>query len=48
MRDEASERALAAGFERGGFRDVKWLRRTDDVVEADCWVRAPGWSLTYR
>lgn len=48
MRDEASERALAAGFERGGFEAVKRLRRTEDVADADCWVKAPGWSLTFR
>lgn len=48
IRDEASERALAAAFERGGAQDVKWLKRTEDIADADCWVRAPGWSLTYR
>ncbi|HWA46519.1 MAG TPA: methyltransferase [Hypericibacter adhaerens] len=47
-RDEASEQALAAAFGKGGYRDVKRLLRTDDVPEEECWVRAPGWSLTYR
>jgi len=46
-RDEASERALAAGYEKGGFQQVKRLRRTNAVADADCWVKAPGWSLTY-
>jgi len=48
MRDEVSERALAAGFEKGGYREVKRLLRTDDVADEDCWVKAPGWSLAYR
>jgi len=48
MRDEVSERALAAGFEKGGYREVKRLLRTDDVSDEDCWVKAPGWSLAYR
>jgi protein-L-isoaspartate(D-aspartate) O-methyltransferase len=46
-RDEVSERALAAAFEKGGFEKVKRLLRTDDVPDADCWVKAPGWSLLY-
>lgn len=46
-REEVSERALAAAFESGGFERVKRLRRTDEVADADCWVKAPGWSLTY-
>jgi protein-L-isoaspartate(D-aspartate) O-methyltransferase len=48
MRDEASEQALAAGFDKGGYRDVKRLRRTDDVRDEECWVKASGWSLTYH
>ena len=46
-RDDVSERALAAAFETGGFEKVKRLRRADDADDADCWVKAPGWSLTY-
>jgi protein-L-isoaspartate(D-aspartate) O-methyltransferase len=46
-RDEASEAALARAFEAGGLRKVKRLRRTDEVADMDCWVKAPGWSLTY-
>lgn len=48
LRDEASEGALAAAFEKGGFQDVKRLRRAVDVPDEDCWVKAPGWSLAYR
>ena len=48
VREETSELALVAAFEKGGFRDVRRLRRTDDVPNEDCWVKAPGWSLTYR
>ena len=47
-RDEASERALAEAFAKGGFKQVKRLQRTADVLDADCWVKAPGWSLTYH
>ena len=48
MRDEASEQALATAFEKGGYRDVKRLRRIDDVADEECWVKAAGWSLTYH
>jgi len=48
MRDEASEQALAEAFDKGGYRDVKRLRRTDDVADEECWVKASGWSLTYH
>ncbi len=48
MREEASEQALAAAFKKGGFRDVRRLRRTEDVPDEECWVSGPGWSLTYR
>ena len=48
MRDPASEAALAAAFEKGGWRDVTRLYRSDDAPEEDCWLRAPGWSLAYR
>jgi protein-L-isoaspartate(D-aspartate) O-methyltransferase len=46
-REEISERALAAAFEKGGFEKVKRLCRTDEVSDADAWVKAPGWSLVY-
>jgi protein-L-isoaspartate(D-aspartate) O-methyltransferase len=46
-RDEASEAALSEAFRRGGFDKVRKLRRTDDVPDSDCWVKAPGWSLTF-
>lgn len=48
MRDAASEAALAAAFEKGGWRDVTRLYRGDDAPAENCWVRAPGWSLAYR
>ena len=48
MRDAASETALAAAFEKGGWRDVTRLYRGDDLPEEQCWLRAPGWSLAYR
>jgi protein-L-isoaspartate(D-aspartate) O-methyltransferase len=47
MRDTASETALAAAFERGGWKRVTRLYRTDDVPDERCWLRAPGWCLAY-
>jgi protein-L-isoaspartate(D-aspartate) O-methyltransferase len=47
MRDKASERALAAAFQNGGWKRVKRLYRTDDLADDRCWLRAPGWSLAY-
>jgi protein-L-isoaspartate(D-aspartate) O-methyltransferase len=53
LRDEASEKALIAAFEKRGFKNgdlgkVTKLYRTDDILEERCWVRAPGWSLAYE
>jgi protein-L-isoaspartate(D-aspartate) O-methyltransferase len=47
-RDEASEAALRAAFEKGGSERVTRLYRRDDLREERCWLRAPGWSLTYE
>lgn len=47
-RDEASEKALAAAFDRGGAERVTRLHRRDDLPEKECWLRAPGWCLAYR
>jgi protein-L-isoaspartate(D-aspartate) O-methyltransferase len=46
MRDEGSERALAAAFARGGWERVTRLYRRDAEPNDDnCWLRAPGWCL---
>jgi protein-L-isoaspartate(D-aspartate) O-methyltransferase len=47
VRDPVSERALAAAFERGGWERVTRLVRSDDVPPEECWLRGPGWCLTY-
>jgi len=47
-RDTASEAVLDAAFATGRVREVRRLYRRDDVPEADCWVRGPGWCLAYR
>ncbi|MGO7337478.1 protein-L-isoaspartate O-methyltransferase family protein [Rhizobium leguminosarum] len=47
MRDEESEKALAAAFESGEHKRVTRLYRTDEVPVERCWVRAPGWCLAY-
>jgi protein-L-isoaspartate(D-aspartate) O-methyltransferase len=45
-RDPLSRAALAEAFEKGGWKEVTRLCRRDDVPEARCWLRAPGWCLT--
>ena len=47
-RDEASEQALVAAFDKGGAERVTRLYRRDDLPEDQCWLRAPGWCLAYR
>ena len=47
-RDEASEQALAAAFDKGGAERVTRLYWRDDLPEDQCWLRAPGWCLAYR
>lgn len=46
-RDEASVAALRAAFDKGGERNVTRLYRGDELADAQCWVRAPGWALAY-
>jgi len=57
MRDEVSEKALVAAFEKDGFKNgakssglskITRLYRTDDIAEHRCWMRAPGWCLAYE
>jgi protein-L-isoaspartate(D-aspartate) O-methyltransferase len=53
LRDEASEKALTAAFEKSVFENadlgrVTRLHRTDDIPEERCWLRAPGWCLAYE
>ena len=45
--DEASERALAEAFTRGGWQKVTRLYRDQDVPDERCWLRGPGWCLAY-
>ena len=47
-RDEASERALAEAFTRGGWQKVTRLYRDQDVPDERCWLRGPGWCLAYN
>jgi protein-L-isoaspartate(D-aspartate) O-methyltransferase len=47
-RDEASERALAEAFAKGGWQQVTRLYRDQEIAEEHCWLRGPGWSLAYR
>jgi hypothetical protein len=39
-RDEVSEQALAATFDKGGAERVTRLYRCDDLWEDQCWLRA--------
>jgi protein-L-isoaspartate(D-aspartate) O-methyltransferase len=44
-RSQASEAALAAAFENGGWNAVTRLVRGEMPPEERCWVRGPGWCL---
>jgi len=46
-RDEVSERALAAAFDRGGWERVTRLYRNQEIAEERCWVHGPDWCLAY-
>jgi protein-L-isoaspartate(D-aspartate) O-methyltransferase len=46
-RDEASERALAEAFAKGGRQKATRLYRDQDIPEERCWLRGPGWCLAY-
>jgi protein-L-isoaspartate(D-aspartate) O-methyltransferase len=46
-RDEVSERALAAAFDTGGWRNVTRLYR-EQIAPERCWLRGPGWCLAYN
>lgn len=48
VREEASEKALIAAFEKGDIGKVARLYRTDSIPKERCWLRAPGWSLAYE
>jgi protein-L-isoaspartate(D-aspartate) O-methyltransferase len=46
-RDAASEAALDRALRAGGWEKVTRLVRTGDLPDEQCWLRAPGWALTY-
>ena len=46
-RDDASEAALDAALQNGGWQSVTRLYRTDQLPADRCWLRAPGWALAY-
>jgi protein-L-isoaspartate(D-aspartate) O-methyltransferase len=46
-RDEASERALAEAFAKGGWQKVTRLYRDQEIAEERCWLRGSGWCLAY-
>ena len=41
-RDEASERALAEAFAKGGWQKVTRLYRDQEIAEERCWLRGSG------
>jgi len=47
-RDEASEKALADAFARGGWDKVTRLYRDSDIPDERCWVRGEGWCLAFE
>jgi protein-L-isoaspartate(D-aspartate) O-methyltransferase len=46
-RDDASEAALDAAFQKGGWRAVTRLYRTGDLPDERCWLRGAQWALAY-
>jgi protein-L-isoaspartate(D-aspartate) O-methyltransferase len=46
-RDQASERALAEAFAKGGWQKVTRLYRDQEIPEERCWLRGSGWCLAY-
>jgi protein-L-isoaspartate(D-aspartate) O-methyltransferase len=46
-RDPTAEAALAAAFDKGGWNKVTRLIRGATVPDERCWLRGPGWCLTY-
>jgi protein-L-isoaspartate(D-aspartate) O-methyltransferase len=46
--DAASEAALTAAFQKGGWDNVTRLYRTGDISDENCWVRGRNWSLAYH
>ncbi|NPT56890.1 protein-L-isoaspartate O-methyltransferase family protein [Paraburkholderia elongata] len=46
-RDDASEAALDAAFQKGGWRAVTRLYRTGDLPDDRCWLRGAQWALAY-
>lgn len=46
-RDDAAEAAIDAALQKGGWKEVKRLYRSDDIPDERCWLRAPGWCLAY-
>ena len=47
-RDEASERALAEAFTKGGWQKVTRLYRHREITDEHCWLRGSGWCLAYH
>jgi protein-L-isoaspartate(D-aspartate) O-methyltransferase len=44
-RDEATERALAEAFARGGWQQITRLYRDQEIPDERCWLRGPRWCL---
>jgi protein-L-isoaspartate(D-aspartate) O-methyltransferase len=47
-RDERAEALLAEAFERGGYEEVRSLRRDCHEREPDCWLHGDGYCLSCR
>ncbi len=47
-RDPDAEAALDAALDKGGWQKVTRLIRDETVPDARCWLRGPGWCLTYE
>ncbi len=46
-RDDTSEQAFAKALSTGRWGEVTRLYRRDDLPDAQCFLKAPGWCLAY-
>lgn len=45
---ESASRKLTEAFDRGGWRDVRWLYRGDRTPDETCWLAGHDWWLSTR
>jgi protein-L-isoaspartate(D-aspartate) O-methyltransferase len=45
---DTASRKLIEAFDRGGWRDVRWLYRGDRIPDETCWLAGDDWWLSAR